>query len=58
LVGNQARPLASKVRCGTMPFVPAAGSWYENHKDFDFETNRFLDASDGIISIVTSAAAD
>jgi pimeloyl-ACP methyl ester carboxylesterase len=34
------------------------GSWYENHKDFVFETNRFLDASDGIVSIVTSAAAD
>ena len=34
------------------------GSWYENHEDFVFETNRFLDASDGIASIVTSAAAD
>jgi pimeloyl-ACP methyl ester carboxylesterase len=34
------------------------GSWYENHEDFVFETNRFLDASDGIVSIVTSAAAD
>ncbi|PYX61598.1 MAG: alpha/beta hydrolase [Acidobacteria bacterium] len=33
-------------------------SWYENHEDFVFETNRFLDASDGIASIVTSAAAD
>ena len=34
------------------------GFWYENHEDFVFETNRFLDASDGIASIVTSAAAD
>jgi hypothetical protein len=34
------------------------GSWYENHEDFVFETNRFLDARDGIASIVTSAAAD
>jgi hypothetical protein len=34
------------------------GSWYENHEDFVFETNRFLNASDGIASIVTSAAAD
>jgi pimeloyl-ACP methyl ester carboxylesterase len=34
------------------------GAWYENHKDFVFETNRFLDARDGIVSIVTSAAAD
>lgn len=34
------------------------GLWYENHEDFVFETNRFLDASDGIASIVTSAAAD
>ena len=34
------------------------GSWYENHEDFVFETNRFLDASDGIASIVTSGAAD
>jgi len=34
------------------------GSWYENHEDFVFETNRFLDASDGTASIVTSAAAD
>jgi pimeloyl-ACP methyl ester carboxylesterase len=34
------------------------GSWYESHEDFVFETNRFLDASDGIASIVTSAAAD
>ena len=34
------------------------GSWYENHEDFVFETNRFLDASEGAASIVTSAAAD
>ena len=34
------------------------GSWYENYEDFVFETNGFLDASDGIASIVTSAAAD
>ncbi len=34
------------------------GSWYENHEDFVFETNRFLDASDGTPSIITSAAAD
>jgi pimeloyl-ACP methyl ester carboxylesterase len=34
------------------------GSWYENHDDFVFETNRFLDATHGIASIVTSAAAD
>jgi pimeloyl-ACP methyl ester carboxylesterase len=34
------------------------GSWYENHEDFVFETNRFLDASDGIASIVTRTAAD
>jgi pimeloyl-ACP methyl ester carboxylesterase len=34
------------------------GSWYENHEDFVFETNRFLDASEGIASIVTSTAAD
>jgi pimeloyl-ACP methyl ester carboxylesterase len=34
------------------------GAWYENHKDFVFETNRFLDARDGIVSIATSAAAD
>jgi pimeloyl-ACP methyl ester carboxylesterase len=34
------------------------GSWYENHEDFVFETNRFLDATDGIASIVTSGAPD
>jgi pimeloyl-ACP methyl ester carboxylesterase len=34
------------------------GSWYENHEDFVFETNRFLNASDGTASIITSAAAD
>jgi pimeloyl-ACP methyl ester carboxylesterase len=34
------------------------GSWYENHEDFVFEAGRFLDASDGITSIVTSVAAD
>jgi pimeloyl-ACP methyl ester carboxylesterase len=34
------------------------GSWYENHEDFVFETNRFLDERYGIASIVTSAAAD
>jgi pimeloyl-ACP methyl ester carboxylesterase len=34
------------------------GSWYENHEDFVFETNRFLDAIDAVASIVTSAAAD
>jgi hypothetical protein len=27
------------------------GSWYENHEDFVFEANRFLDASDGIDSM-------
>ena len=34
------------------------GSWYENHKDFVFETNRFLDTRDGVASIHTGAAAD
>jgi pimeloyl-ACP methyl ester carboxylesterase len=34
------------------------GSWYENQEDFVFEAGRFLDASDGITSIVTSVAAD
>jgi hypothetical protein len=34
------------------------GSWYENHEDFVFEAGRFLDASDGITSIVTSVAPD
>jgi pimeloyl-ACP methyl ester carboxylesterase len=33
------------------------GSWYEHHEDFVFETNRFLDTSEGITSIGTSAAA-
>ena len=27
------------------------GSWYENHEDFVFETNRFLDASDGLLRL-------
>src|SRR6202521_5381370 len=34
------------------------GSWYENHGDFVFETNRFLDASEAIATVTTSAAAD
>jgi hypothetical protein len=34
------------------------GSWYENHEDFVFEPGGFLDASDGITSIVTSVAPD
>jgi pimeloyl-ACP methyl ester carboxylesterase len=34
------------------------GSWYEYHEDFVFETNRFLDESDRIPTITTSAAAD
>jgi pimeloyl-ACP methyl ester carboxylesterase len=33
------------------------GSWYENHEDFVFETNRFLNASDVIVPVVTNAAA-
>jgi pimeloyl-ACP methyl ester carboxylesterase len=34
------------------------GSWYQNHEDFVFETNRFLNASDAIVSTSTTAAAD
>src|SRR3989441_10460400 len=34
------------------------GSWYEYHEDFVFETNRFLDESDRIATVTTSAAAD
>jgi pimeloyl-ACP methyl ester carboxylesterase len=34
------------------------GSWYQNHQDFVFETNRFLNASDAIVSNSTTAAAD
>jgi len=34
------------------------GSWYEYHKDFVFETNRFLDESDRIATVTSSAAAD
>jgi pimeloyl-ACP methyl ester carboxylesterase len=30
------------------------GSWYENHADFVFETNRFLDASEGIVTSATA----
>src|SRR3989440_10200404 len=33
------------------------GSWYENHEDFVFETNRFLNASGVIAPVVTNAAA-
>ncbi|MFY9529017.1 MAG: alpha/beta hydrolase [Candidatus Acidiferrales bacterium] len=33
------------------------GSWYANHEDFVFETNRFLNASDVIVPVVTNAAA-
>jgi pimeloyl-ACP methyl ester carboxylesterase len=34
------------------------GSWYQNHEDFVFETNRFLNASDAIVSNSATAAAD
>jgi pimeloyl-ACP methyl ester carboxylesterase len=34
------------------------GSWYQNHEDFVFETNRFLNASDAIVSTSATAAAD
>src|SRR6202521_1746934 len=34
------------------------GSWYEYHEDFVFETNRFLDESDSIATVTSSAAAD
>ena len=34
------------------------GSWYQYHEDFVFETNRFLDESDRIATVTTSAAAD
>jgi pimeloyl-ACP methyl ester carboxylesterase len=34
------------------------GSWYEYHEDFVFETNRFLDESDRIATVISSAAAD
>jgi pimeloyl-ACP methyl ester carboxylesterase len=34
------------------------GSWYENHEDFVFETNRFLDESGRIATVTTGAAAD
>src|SRR5260370_24868269 len=34
------------------------GSWYEYHEDFVFETNRFLDESDRIATVSSSAAAD
>jgi len=34
------------------------GSWYEYHEDFVFETNRFLNQSDRIATVTTSAAAD
>jgi pimeloyl-ACP methyl ester carboxylesterase len=34
------------------------GSWYQNHEDFVFETNRFLNASDAIVSTSAAAAAD
>ena len=34
------------------------GSWYQNHEDFVFETNRFLNANDGIVWNSTTAAAD
>jgi pimeloyl-ACP methyl ester carboxylesterase len=34
------------------------GSWYEYHEDFVFETNRFLNESDRIATVTTSAAAD
>ena len=32
------------------------GSWYQYHEDFVFETNRFLNESDGIAAVTTSAA--
>ena len=28
------------------------GSWYENHEDFVFETNRFLNAREGLLRLV------
>src|SRR6266478_1909475 len=34
------------------------GSWYEYHEDFVFETKRFLDESDRIATVTSSAAAD
>ena len=34
------------------------GSWYQNHEDFVFEANRFLNANDGIVSNSTTAAVD
>src|SRR2546427_4576698 len=34
------------------------GSWYENHEDFVFETNRFLNESDRIATVTTSTADD
>lgn len=34
------------------------GSWYQYHEDFVFETNRFLNESDRIAAVTTSAAAD
>jgi pimeloyl-ACP methyl ester carboxylesterase len=34
------------------------GSWYENHQDFVFETNRFLNESDRITTVRTGAADD
>src|SRR6202051_376256 len=34
------------------------GSWYEYHEDFVFETNRFLNQSDRVATVTTSAAAD
>jgi hypothetical protein len=34
------------------------GPWYQNHEDFVFETNRFLNTSDAIVSNSATAAAD
>ena len=34
------------------------GSWYENHEDFVFEANRFLNDSDRIATVTTGTADD
>ena len=34
------------------------GSWYQNHEDVVFEMDRFLNASDGVVSNSETAAAD
>jgi pimeloyl-ACP methyl ester carboxylesterase len=33
------------------------GSWYEYHEDFVLETNRFLNETDRVVTVTTSAAA-